>query len=117
FADEDEDAVTVKQPPNLFLNDGSGVFTDVAPADSALAHPRLGRGAAYADYDRDGDLDIVMTENGGPVHLFRNDTRSGARGPSFVRWKLEGRESNRDGIGAELRLYQREKMQRRYVRT
>ena len=50
------------------------------------------RSAAYADYDRDGDLDILLTENNGPAHLWRNDQDGGR----FLRVRLEGRQSNRD---------------------
>jgi hypothetical protein len=61
-----------------------------------LATPRVGRGAAYADIDNDGDLDLLITTNGGPAVLLRND---GVTNKS-LRVKLSGVKSNRDGIGA-----------------
>jgi hypothetical protein len=67
---------------------------------SDFARPRVGRGAAYADIDNDGDLDLVMTTNGGPAQLFRNDGGSN----HSLRVKLWGIQSNRDGIGAIVRV-------------
>jgi hypothetical protein len=61
-----------------------------------LATPRVGRGATYADIDNDGDLDLLITTNGGPAVLLRND---GVTNKS-LRVKLSGVKSNRDGIGA-----------------
>jgi hypothetical protein len=59
----------------------------------------VGRGVAYGDYDNDGDLDVLLTTNGGPAYLLRNDNGNQAR---FVRFKTVGDKSNRDGIGAKI---------------
>jgi hypothetical protein len=90
--------VTYAQPPQLFRNVGKGRFA-LATADvgDKLIRPVVARGAAYADYDRDGDEDIVITTNNGPAYLFRND---GGNANSHLRIRLHGVESNRDGIGA-----------------
>ena len=65
------------QPPQLFLNQGDGTFRDVASeAGAEFAQPRVGRGLAYGDFDRDGDVDLLMTTNNGPALLFRNDQLS-----------------------------------------
>ena len=62
------------QPPQLFLNNGKGSFRDAAAELGAdFAQPKVGRGLAYGDFDRDGDLDLLMTTNNGPAHLYRND--------------------------------------------
>jgi hypothetical protein len=66
--------------------------------DGVFAQPMVARGAAFGDIDRDGDPDILLTENSGPAHLWRNDFKN----PNFLRVRLEGRESNRDGVGARL---------------
>ena len=93
--------ITYRQPPHLFRNLGNGKFHDeAAAAGRAFATPRVARGAAYADIDNDGDLDLLVTTNGGPAALFRND---GGRNHS-LRVKLVGRRSNRDGIGAVVRV-------------
>ena len=95
--------VPYAQPPQLFRNRGDGTFTEVAPpVSSGLARNIIGRGAAYADYDHDGDLDVLLTTNQGPAYLLRNDTpRMGA----FLHVVTQGTRSNRDGIGAQLWLY------------
>jgi len=90
------------QPPHLFLNDGSGRFHDVAAeAGAEFASPKVGRGLAYADFDGDGDLDVLITTNNGPALLYRNDQTAGNRS---IRLYLEGTKSNRDAIGARVRL-------------
>jgi hypothetical protein len=90
------------QPPHLFLNMGNGTFQDVvADMGGAFAMPRVARGLAYGDFDRDGDSDILITTNNGPALLFRNDQRSGNRS---IRFHLTGRVSNRDAIGATVRV-------------
>ena len=95
-------AVKFAQPPLLFRNDGTGRFVLVAgEAGPDLAVPMVARGAAYADYDRDGDLDVVITENDGPARLLRND---GASANNFLRVRLRGRQSNRSGLGSQLRV-------------
>ena len=85
--------------PHLFMN-RKGRFEDVArTAGEAFAAPRLGRGAAFADIDEDGDPDVVITSNGGQAQLFRNDTTP--RGGS-VRLRLRGTSANRDAVGARV---------------
>jgi enediyne biosynthesis protein E4 len=89
--------VKYAQPAHLFHNDGKGKFSDATPkVGAAFAVPRVGRGAAYADIDNDGDLDLLITTNGGPAVLLRND---GVTNKS-LRVKLSGVKSTRDGIGA-----------------
>ena len=90
------------QPPQLFLNDGRGVFRDVASEAGALfAEPKVGRGVACGDFDRDGDVDLLITTNNGPAYLYRNDQSSGNKS---IQFRLVGTKSNRDAIGAELRM-------------
>jgi hypothetical protein len=91
------------QPPHLFLNDGRGGFRDVAStAGGGFERPRVGRGLACGDFDRDGDVDLLMTVNNGPAVLFRNDQRAGNRS---LRLRLVGTTSNRDAIGATVRVF------------
>jgi hypothetical protein len=103
------------QRPQLFRNLGTGKFREVMPPEgTALARPLVGRGAAYADYDGDGDLDILITTNQGPAYLLRNDTASGAH---FLRLKVQGTRSNRDGIGAKVKVYTDRGVLQKMVRT
>jgi hypothetical protein len=64
----------------------------------------VGRGAAYADINNDGRLDLLLSTNGGPVYLFRNEAHGAAALNKSLRVKLIGAKSNRDGIGATVRL-------------
>jgi hypothetical protein len=85
------------QPPQLFLQ-RDGKFLDFSrDLGDGFAAPKVARGAAYGDFDNDGDLDILLTTNGGPAFLYRNDITSGHRS---LRLTLRGTASNRDGIGA-----------------
>ncbi len=91
------------QPPQLFLNRGKGSFREVAAeVDGGFDLPKVGRGLAYADFDRDGDLDLLLTTNNGPAYLYRNDQLSGNRS---IRFRLVGTKSSRDGIGALVRVF------------
>ncbi len=91
------------QAPHLFLNLGDGRFRDAAAdAGSGFVEPKVGRGLAVGDFDRDGDLDVLMTTNKGPAHLYRNDQLSGNRA---IRLRLVGTKSNRDAIGAVVRVF------------
>jgi hypothetical protein len=102
------------QAPQLFLNQGGGKFRDVAAeAGGGFERPRVGRGLAYGDFDGDGDLDILITTNNGPAFLYRNDQAGGNRS---MRFRLTGTKSNRDAIGATVRIYYNGQTQSRTVR-
>jgi hypothetical protein len=103
------------QPPQLFLNQGHGTFRDAASAaGGGFADPRVGRGLAYGDFDRDGDLDLLMTTNNGLAALFRNDQLAGNRS---IRFRLVGTTSNRDAIGASVRVFHGGASQSRLVKS
>jgi enediyne biosynthesis protein E4 len=102
------------QPPQLFLNHGNGTFRDVASeVGDDFRQPKVGRGLAYADFDRDGDLDVLMTTNNGPAFLYRNDQLSGNHS---IRFRLVGTKSNRDAIGAVVRIFHEGSSQSRVVK-
>jgi hypothetical protein len=93
--------VKYAQPAHLFRNLGGGKFAEATgSAGPDISVPRVGRGAAYADVDNDGDLDVLMTTNGGSAVLLRND---GGTNKS-LRIRLNGTKSNRDGIGATVTI-------------
>ena len=79
-----------------------------------FARPRVGRGLAYGDFDRDGDVDLLITTNNGPAVLFRNDQLAGNRS---LRFTLVGTKSNRDAIGARVRIFHDGVTQSRMVKT
>jgi enediyne biosynthesis protein E4 len=102
------------QPPQLFLNSGKGTFTENGgAAGGGFNQPKVGRGLAYGDFDRDGDSDILITTNNGPAYLFRNDNTSGNRS---IRFRLIGAQSNRDAIGAIVRVFHGGSTQMRMVK-
>jgi len=93
--------VSYAEPPHLFRNLGGGKFTEVTEKMGAsFSTPKVARGAAYGDFNNDGALDILVTTNGGRAWLFENE---GGTNHS-LRVKLEGTKSNRDGIGAIVRV-------------
>jgi len=90
--------VTYAQAPHLFVYEPNGGYRDVATeVGGGFATPKVARGAAYGDFDNDGDLDILLTTNNGPAYLYRNDVATGLRS---LRVRLIGTKSNRDAIGA-----------------
>jgi hypothetical protein len=93
--------VTYAEPAHLFRNLGGGKFQEVtAKMGAGFAAPRVARAAAYGDIDNDGALDILLTTNAGPALLFHNEGSSN----QSLRIKLVGTKSNRDGIGAVVRV-------------
>ena len=106
------------QLPSLFWNQGNGTFEEIG-LQVGLERPGVGRGAAYGDYDNDGDLDVLVSNNGvRPEYtralLLRND---GGNRKNYLRVKTSGTESNRDGVGTKVILKAGGVTQRRIVRT
>jgi hypothetical protein len=94
--------VRYQQPPLLFRNLGQQRFENVSAAMGAdFNRPIVARGAAYADYDHDGDLDVIISTNNGPAYLFRND---GGNRNHWLNVRLIGTKSNRSAIGAVVRI-------------
>jgi len=92
--------VAYAQLPLVFHNEGNDRFQE---SGKRLGFTRkfVARGAAYADFDNDGAPDILLTNNGGPAYLFHN---VGGSRNNAIRIKTVGTRSNRDGIGAEVRV-------------
>ncbi len=101
--DKVQPKITYAQRPQIFDNDGKRKFTEVSrklgkPFGKAI----VARGAAHGDYDNDGDLDLLVTTNGGPAYLLRNE---GGNQHRFVKFKTIGAKATRDGIGAKITIY------------
>jgi hypothetical protein len=91
-----------KQINSLFHNEGNGRFSDVGRlAGNGFATPHVGRGVAFADFDNDGFMDVVVANNGDAPLLLHN---SGGNGNHFLNLRLTGTKSNRDAIGARIRV-------------
>lgn len=92
--------IQFQQVPHLFHNLSKGRFEETTrSAGGDLARPMVARGAAYGDYDRDGDLDVLVSTNHGPAYLYRND---GGNRNKWLSLRLKGVKSNRNGIGAKV---------------
>ena len=104
------EGLSYRQASQLFLNDGDGRFSEYA---LSIAAPMIARGAALADYDRDGDEDVLVTENAGPVHLLRNEARGGAS----LRVRLQGMSGNRDALSAQVTAVAGDRRMARRVRS
>jgi len=91
-----------KQINSLFHNESGGKFVDVSKTSGdAFQTPHAARGVAFADFDNDGFVDVVVANNGDPPLLLHN---SGGNGNNFLNLKLIGKKSNRDAIGARIRV-------------
>jgi hypothetical protein len=94
--------VQFKQIPHMFRNLGSGRFESVGPSlGPAFNVAQVARGAAYGDYDRDGDLDLLIVNNDASARLLRND---GGNKNHWLTIRTQGVKANRDGIGAMVRV-------------
>jgi enediyne biosynthesis protein E4 len=94
------------QSPALLLQQPDGRMNDVSSSvGKSFSNPKVARGACFADIDRDGDLEILLTTNNGPAHLFRNDQANGSAAKRTVRLTLQGTKSNRDAIGARVEVF------------
>jgi len=94
--------VRFKQLNTLFHNEGNGKFIETTKsAGPGFQTPYVGRGVAFADFDNSGRVDIVVANNGDPPLLLRN---GGGNGNHFLNFKLVGNKSNRDAMGARVRL-------------
>jgi hypothetical protein len=105
FGDVDHDGDTDlyegdgKLANKLYLNDGSGVFTDAADLNPALTNEAvITRGTAFADIDNDGDLDLYVVNWGVGNRLYRNDLNDGR----YLKISLRGTVSNADAVGAKV---------------
>ena len=106
------------QLPSLFRNNGDGTFQDITK-QAGFTRSGVGRGCAYGDYDNDGDLDLLVQNNGvtedyGKVWLLRNDSTPSS---NYLRVRTIGTRSNRDGIGTKVRLTSLNGVQQQMVRT
>jgi hypothetical protein len=94
--------VSYREPLLMFRNLGKGQFEKVSESlGPDFMRPVVGRGIATADYDNDGDIDIVTNNRGDYPSLLRND---GGNANHWLTVQLVGTKSNRDGIGASLKL-------------
>ena len=108
--------VTFAQPLQLFWNNRRGQFVAVSgQVGAGFGEEIVARGIATADIDRDGDLDVLVTVNGGPPRLLRNDRQTSEA--NWLRIRLRGASPNLDAVGAVVTVFAGDLVQRRMVRT
>jgi hypothetical protein len=90
-----------KQPNQVYVNRGDGTFAEAAPASAPWRKARAHRGCAFGDFDRDGRVDVVVTTLNEPVELLRNTSDPKQH---WLELELTGTRSNRDAIGAKVKL-------------
>ena len=89
-----------RSPRILFRNQGDGTFTEMGPeAGPGITTPHMGRGAAFGDFDNDGDMDVLIMNVNEPPTLLRNDAPPGNH---WIKIRLEGTKSNRSAIGSRV---------------
>ncbi len=108
-----------EQPPQLFWNCGPNQRSEFVKVDAAkcggdFARRMVGRGAAYADIDTDGDLDVLLLEGGGRPRLLRNDQQLGHH---WLRVQLVGTDCNADAIGSWVEVNCGDRTLRRQVNS
>ena len=105
----------LSQAPLVLRNQAKGTFEDITETlGAAFNRPIMGRGAAHADFDGDGDLDIVLATLAGPAYFFRND---GANQHNWLRVRVVGSKSNRSGLGTTVRVTSASGAQTQVVRS
>ena len=104
------DVLSYKQPNQLFWNQGDAAFAEVLFDNP----PAVSRGTLFGDYDNDGDTDLLVTQLNGTVMLLRNESQTSN---NWLRLKLIGTRSNRDGIGTRITLTIGSESQTREVHT
>ncbi len=96
------EAYQYKEANSVFANEGNGGFRDVsAAAGEGFAVKRAHRGVGFADFDTDGRMDVVVSSLAGPAEIWHNVSPAENH---WLRLKLTGTKSNRDGIGAQIRI-------------
>ena len=111
--EDTHDILTYRQPDQLFRNNGDGTFQEISEsAGGYFQRVTVSRGTLFGDYDSDGDVDILVTQNSGPVTLLRNETQTQN---NWVSVKTVGVISNQDGIGTRITMVAGEQTQTREV--
>lgn len=107
------DGETYAQSQQLLHNQGDGTFVEDRRSLGDLVLPRVTRGLAVGDFDNDGDVDVLMVSQTGPLQLFRND---GGNRNHWITFRLEGVHSNRDAVGAKVTVHTQRGKQTQWVR-
>ncbi len=102
----------IKKTNYLYKNKGDFTFDDISEA-AGFSAPTYSNGMAYADFDNDGDLDLVMNNIDAPASLFKNNTVP-SKETNYIKFKFEGSAPNKDGIGCQVEIHSNGSLQKQY---
>lgn len=113
MSETNADGETYAQSQQLLHNERDGTFVEDLRSLGDLVLPRVTRGLAVGDYDNDGDVDVLMVSQAGPLQLYRND---GGNRNHWITFRLEGVHSNRDAVGARVTVNTEDGRQTQWVK-
>ena len=102
----------IKLPNYLFKNSGNLQFEDISN-QSGFTKPTYSNGAAYGDFDNDGDLDLVINNIDDPAGVYRNNTKIDSAN-AYIKFRFQGSTPNREGIGSQVEIYYDDQLQKQY---
>ncbi|SHG45275.1 VCBS repeat-containing protein [Flagellimonas flava] len=102
----------IKRSNYLFKNEGELQFKDISK-EAGITKPTFSNGAAYADFDNDGDFDLVINNIDDPASILRNNTKVDSA-QSYLKFRFKGAAPNLEGIGSQVEIHYQGQLQKQY---